>query len=149
MRGAWVLVVLLAACSPSKSPAANPSSAMSASKMSDYGQNAVRLAGHIPQCARTQAISLGIGSEQTTGPAPGEIGLATCTIFGHPILLYTWKDSASQTDPEKLMFAGQGVFASGAGWTQITVGGAAPDAQRAIARRVANALGGTVTVLNP
>lgn len=141
MRKVWVAVVfVLSACSSSSGSPAAKSSPFT----THYGQDAALLALHIPHCTGAHAMSLGSGDGEATA-MPGQVGLATCDILGHSILLYTWKSAATQDRPEKSVFTGQGAYASGTGWTQIMGDDStAADAKRAIARKVASALGGDV-----
>lgn len=136
-----VLGVLVACSSsggsqPAKS--ADSGSSSTAAFTTTYGQDAALLASHIPGCADVTSIPAGGGS------LTGEVGSASCTMLGHKVLLYTWKDAASNAQTLTLIGSETLFSSSGVGWSEFAGDDAAGDAQQAIAQAVASALGGTV-----
>jgi hypothetical protein len=123
-----------AAHTPSPSPT-SPSPSRAFATM--YGQDAALIAPRIKGCDNVAAASIG------NGAATGMVGKATCTMLGHEVIIYTWKDAASE-DQANSSITGITTYASGIGWSQILGDDAAADAQTTISNAVADALGGTV-----
>ena len=139
---ALLALTLLAGCG--SAPTADRASSVSSSPSShavstSYGQDAALIASRIDGCSNV--ASMGIGN----GAASGMVGKAGCTLMGHQVVIYTWRDAASQSSAGALVAGSLKFFASGTGWDQVLGDDAAPDAQRAIATAVARSLGGAVS----
>jgi hypothetical protein len=138
-----IAVCVLAGCSSGKHKAASATSAPSASPTpsftTTYGQDAALIASHMPDCTGLASGDIGGGG------ASGMVAKATCTMLGHEVIIYTWKDAASQSTVADVMNTGTlKYYAEGTGWTEILgEDNVAPDAQKQIADNVAKDLGGT------
>lgn len=132
-------VSLIAACSSSH-PASKASSGPSSTApfKTTYGMDAALLAGHIPGCT-------GIAADEAAAlKQSGVVASAHCTLLGHKVVLYTWKDAASSETGLTLIGSNTSYSAEGTGWSELLGDDAAGDAQQAVAEKVAAALGGTV-----
>lgn len=140
---AVVAVSVTSACSSSSGKPA-PSLPISSSPTSaapfatTYGQDAALVAEHITGC--TGVAAGGIGN----GAAGGLVGKATCSLFGHQVVLYTWASAADQVTADQITGSTFAYYATGKGWDAAPGDSAAPDAEKAIAQAVATALSGTV-----
>ena len=108
-----------------------------------YGQDAAVIASHIPGCTTVAAGDIG------NGAATGMIAKATCTLQGHQVILYTWKDDGSESNAEAALEANGsgGYYAAGTGWLAIL--GDDTAASQAVLGPVASALAGEVHQYSP
>jgi hypothetical protein len=134
---AVLALLLLASCSSSKKPAPISSAPSSPAFTTTYGQDAALIASHVPDCTDVAAGDIGGGADA------GGVSLAHCTMLGHQVSLYTWKDETSEASAisidHELPFS-----ASGTGWTEVLADTGATDVQKQIAQAFADALDGKV-----
>jgi hypothetical protein len=100
-----------------------------------YGQDAALIATHITGCSDVHAGDIG------NGAVNGVVAKAECTMLGHDVTVYTWKDAASEDAVQQLL--SDRYYAAGTGWTAGTLeDNATTDAEQAVAKAVMAAIGG-------
>lgn len=137
-----ILVTLAAGCSSSghaASRTSTPPASTPRTFTTTYGEDAALIASHIRGCAGVTAESIG------NGAATGMVGKAACTLLGHQVVIYTWRDAQSQASAAAVISGSLVHYATGTGWDQVFGDDAAPDAQARIAQTVAASLGGKAT----
>lgn len=102
----------------------------------DYGTDAAVIARHVPSCGHVDAES---GGDLLSGATSG----ASCRIEDHHVVFYGWGTAKANSRPISSL-NGPTVYATGRGWSAITVDSAALSEQRVIMHKIADALHGTV-----
>ena len=101
------------------------------------GDDAATIASHIPRCTGVEAGDVGDGG-------PNLVSVATCTLTGHRMTVFTWSAPGLSTSPAQL--APGMTFTYGPRWTVTPPDDAPPATQRELAAAVVAALGGAVHV---
>jgi hypothetical protein len=149
MGGPAMTVVLLVACSGvavgcsarSADQGGASSATSSAAVLTRYGQDTSDIARHIPDCTAVTAVPVA-GSSGSGGANH----ISTCILAGHRIVIYGWPDPAGEDLAAALLDSSPPAWAArGPGWTEISGDSASLDVQKAIALRVAQALGGSAS----
>jgi hypothetical protein len=135
LTAAGLLGVALSGCTTGHAP-------VSLRLRTSYGQDSLSLAAHVPGCVAPVRVALPVGPPNSVA--------STCLIGQHRVVIYTWRDAASERLATRLLSTGAAAYSAiGIGWTAVLGDQAELGTHLAVLSPVAAALSGDVVLSGP